>query len=164
MEALVAKDSHNSSRPPSSDPPWAKRTKSLRRPSGRRPGGQAGRLGGTLRLCERPDRVVEHRPRECRGCRAPPASAYIIRHRRRQLREVVPAKLKVTERRPAVVRCPSCGKVTQGELTGGVRSGVRYGSGAKARVLYLQQYRLLTAKLLPRHTANSASSKMSCRI
>lgn len=38
IEAVIVKDSHNSSRPPSSDPPWAKRTKSLRRPSGRRPG------------------------------------------------------------------------------------------------------------------------------
>jgi cell division protein FtsB len=42
LETLVTKDSHNSSRPPSTDPPWVKRTKSLRRPSGRRPGGQAG--------------------------------------------------------------------------------------------------------------------------
>src|SRR5215212_12171783 len=49
LEALVVKDSHNSSRPPSSDPPWAKRTRSLRRPSGRRPGGQAGHHGSTLR-------------------------------------------------------------------------------------------------------------------
>jgi cell division protein FtsB len=48
LEALVAKDSHNSSRPPSTDPPWAKRTRSLRRPSGRRPGGQAGHRGETL--------------------------------------------------------------------------------------------------------------------
>src|SRR5215210_6182988 len=74
LEALVVKDSHNSSRPPSTDPPWAKRTKSLRRPSGRRPGGQAGHLGETLRLSERPGRVVEHRPRECRSCHAPLAA------------------------------------------------------------------------------------------
>jgi transposase len=70
QEALVATDSHNSSRPPSTDPPWAKRTRSLRRPSGRRPGGQRGHLGETLRLSERPNRVVEHRPRECRSCHA----------------------------------------------------------------------------------------------
>jgi hypothetical protein len=39
LEALVVKDSHNSSRPPSTDPPWSKRTRSLRQPSGRRVGG-----------------------------------------------------------------------------------------------------------------------------
>jgi uncharacterized coiled-coil protein SlyX len=39
LEAIVVKDSHNFSRPPSSDPPWAKRTRSLRRPSG------SGRVG-----------------------------------------------------------------------------------------------------------------------
>src|SRR4051812_48862266 len=32
LEPLVAKAPQNSSRPPSPDPPWAKRTKSLRRP------------------------------------------------------------------------------------------------------------------------------------
>ena len=39
LEKLVTKNSHNSSRPPSTDPPWAKRTKSLRRPSGKHVGG-----------------------------------------------------------------------------------------------------------------------------
>src|SRR5437764_10678170 len=49
LEAQRTKDSHNSSRPPATDPAWAKRTKSLRRPSGRRPAGQAGHRGATLR-------------------------------------------------------------------------------------------------------------------
>jgi Family of unknown function (DUF6444) len=40
LEAQLTTDWHNSSRPPSTDPPWAKRTKSLRRPSGRLAGGQ----------------------------------------------------------------------------------------------------------------------------
>jgi cell division protein FtsB len=47
LEALVVKDSHNSSRPPSTDPALAKRTRSLRRPSVRRPGGQRGHPGET---------------------------------------------------------------------------------------------------------------------
>ena len=143
LEKLVVKDSHNSSRPPSTDPPWAKRTKSLRRPSGKRPGGQAGHLGKTLRISERPDRTVEHRPRECRGCHAPLDSAQVVGHRRQQVVEVVPARLRVTEHRLAVLRCPSCGRTTQGESAGSVRSGVQYGPGVKARVLYLQQYQLL---------------------
>jgi transposase len=143
LEALSTKDSHNSSRPPSSDPPWSKRTRSLRRPSGRLAGGQRGHRGVTLRLAVRPDRIVEHRPQECRGCHAPLSAAQVVRHHRQQVVEVVPARLRVTEHRLAVVRCHSCGRTTQGEFSGSVRSGVQYGPGVKARVLYLQQYQLL---------------------
>ncbi|MGB8507201.1 MAG: IS66 family transposase [Pyrinomonadaceae bacterium] len=143
LEALISKDSHNSSRPPSTDPPWAKRTKSLRRPTGRRPGGQAGHRGETLRLSAHPTRVVEHRPQQCQSCHAPLNTAQVVSHQRQQVWEVVPARLKVTEHRLAALRCPSCGRTTRGEFSGTVRSGVRYGSGIKARVLYLQQYQLL---------------------
>src|SRR5437588_5782976 len=92
LEALVSKDSHNSSRPPSTDPPWAKRTKSLRRPSGRRPGGQRGHRGETLRLAARPHRVVEHRPSTCRRCHSALAGGEVVRHFRQQIVEVVPAR------------------------------------------------------------------------
>jgi transposase len=160
LEALVVKDSHNSSRPPSTDPPWAKRTKSLRRPSGKRPGGQAGHLGETLRLTERPHRTVEHRPRQCRSCHAGLDSAQVLGHRRQQVVEVVPARLKVTEHRLAVLRCTSCGRTTQGEFAGSVRSGVQYGSGVKARVLYLQQYQLLPYA----RTAEAMRDLFGCRL
>ena len=140
LESLVAKDSHNSSRPPSTDPPWAKRTRSLRRPSGRRPGGQAGHRGETLRLSARPNRVVEHRPRECRHCHSTLVEAQVVRHLRQQVWEVVPAKLKVTEHRLALLRCTACGRATQGEFSGAARSGVQYGSGVKAQVLYLRAW------------------------
>ena len=49
----------------------------------------------------------------------------------------------MTEHRLAVLRCPACGRTTRGEFSGAVRSGVQYGPGVKARVLYLQQYQLL---------------------
>jgi transposase len=160
LEALVAKDSHNSSRPPSTDPPWAKRTRSLRRPSGKRPGGQAGHRGETLRLSERPNRVVEHRPRECRSCRASLNSAQVVSHRRQQVVEVVPARLRVTEHRLAVLRCRACGRTTSGEFAGAVRSGVQYGSGVKARVLYLQQYQLLPYQ----RTAEAMRDLFGCRL
>jgi transposase len=91
----------------------------------------------------RPHRVVEHRPRECRNCDASLGAEQVIRHLRQQVWEVVPAKLRVTEHRLALLRCPACGKTTQGQFPGSVRSGVQYGPGVKARVLYLQQYQLL---------------------
>jgi transposase len=160
LEALISKDSHNSSRPPSTDPPWAKRTMSLRRPSGRRPGGQAGHHGETLRLSAHPTRVVEHRPQQCRSCHAPLAAAQVVSHQRQQVWEVVPARLRVTEHRLAALRCPSCGQTTRGEFKGAVRSGVQYGTGVKARVLYLQQYQLLPYQ----RTSEAMRDLFGCRL
>src|SRR5260370_20487131 len=67
LEAQLAKDSHNSSKPPASDG-LARKTRSLRRKSGKKPGGQLGHRGETLRLVAVPDAVVEHRPAVCAGC------------------------------------------------------------------------------------------------
>ena len=138
LEALLSRDSHTSSRPPATDPAWAKRTKSLRRPSGRKAGGQVGHRGTTRHKAAHPDAVIEHRPKQCRHCHSALSQGQIIRHLRQQVWDVVPAKLKVTEHRPALLRCRACGKTTRGEFPESVRSGVQYGPGVKARVLYLQ--------------------------
>lgn len=84
----------------------------------------------------------------------------MVRHRRQQVVEVVPARLKVTEHRLAVLRCPACGRTTSGEFAGAVRSGVQYGSGLKARVLYLQQYQLLPYQ----RTGEAMRDLFGCRL
>src|SRR6516165_1240995 len=66
--ANATKDSHNSSKPPSSDPLGRKRSRSQRRKSGKKPGGQLGHRGETLRLVATPDEVIEYRPARCTGC------------------------------------------------------------------------------------------------
>jgi transposase len=143
LEKLVTKDSHNSSRPPSTDPPWAKRTRSLRRPSGRRVGGQPGHAGHALRLISKPHRVVTHRPARCRHCSESLAGARGTSLERRQVVELVPARLRVTEHRAEVVRCISCGRRTKAEFPSGVTAAVQYGPSVVARALYLHGYQLL---------------------
>jgi transposase len=129
LEQFVTRDSHNSSRPPSMDPPWAKRTKSLRRPSGRRPGGQPGHTGHTLRLTQTPQRVVTHRPARCRHCSGSLVGAQAAGVERRQVVELIPARLRVTEHRA--------------EFPSGVSATVQYGPSLMARALYLHDYQLL---------------------
>src|SRR5258706_16093249 len=71
LQARLAKDSHNSSKPPSSDPLGRKRPRSQRRRSGKKPGGQLGHRGETLHLVATPDARAEHRPAVCTTCQAP---------------------------------------------------------------------------------------------
>lgn len=90
LEARLAKDSHNSSKPPASDG-LARKTKSLRKRSGRRPGGQLGHRGETLRLVAVPDEVIEHRPQMCGACHQPLGAAVaVVLRERRQVHEVPP--------------------------------------------------------------------------
>lgn len=143
LEALVTKDSHNSSRPPSTDLPWSKRTKSLRRPSGQCPGGQPGHMGHTLRLTQKPTRVVRHRPAQCHHCLGSLGEGQSSGVERRQVIDLVPARLRVTEHRAEVVRCPTCGRRTKAEFPESVRASLQYGSSVLARALYLHDYQLL---------------------
>jgi transposase len=62
---------------------------------------------------------------------------------RRQVIEIVPAKLRVIEHRAEVVRCPGCGQRTKGTFPQGVRAAIQYGPSVMARALYLHDYQLL---------------------
>lgn len=151
LEALISRDSHNSSRPPSSDRPWAKRTKSLRRPSGKRAGGQLGHTGHTHLLTAKPTRVIRHRPTQCRRCHATLDVKARSRYKRRQIIDIIPARLRITEHRVEVVRCAACGTVTKGEFPKEVRAPIQYGPSVSARALYLHNY-----QLLPYHRTSEA--------
>ena len=71
LERRLGADSSNSSRPPSSDPPWSKKPaklRSSRERSGRKPGKQPGDPGVSRSLSDNPDRVVPVEPGTCSGC------------------------------------------------------------------------------------------------
>src|SRR5689334_20210778 len=63
LERRLAKDSHNSSKPPSSD--GFKRKGKKCRVSNRAKGGQVGHPGHALELVETPDEIIIHRPSHC---------------------------------------------------------------------------------------------------
>ena len=71
LERRLGLNSGNSGKPPSSDglkkPKSKRRTRSLRGKSGRKPGGQPGHKGETLRRTGHPDQVKDHVPSSCKG-------------------------------------------------------------------------------------------------
>jgi transposase len=143
LQARLAKDSHNSSKPPSSDG-LARKTKSLRRRSGKKPGGQIGHGGDSLRLVATPDTVVEHRPVICSGCQIPlPEAAPVVVRDRRQVHELPPIRLQVTEHQALHLRCPACQAVTAAPFPAEVLSWVQYGPRLRALAMYLVEQQLV---------------------
>jgi transposase len=137
LKRQLAASSRNSSRPPSAEGLDKPAPKSLRGRSGRKPGGQPGREGRTLRQVQRPDGVVVHEPGACSGCGGtltaddPPTGVI-----RRQVFDIPTITVRVVEHRLVSRRC-ACGALTQAPAPAGVTAPVAYGPYAAAIAVYL---------------------------
>ncbi len=118
LERQLAKNSGNSSQPPSTDPPRAPGRGKDR--SGRKPGGQPGHEGHGRPMLPAwaVDELVDHWPASC-DC------GYVFSESdrvavgepvRRQVEELPVIAVKVTEHRCQRVRCPGCGARRTGRL------------------------------------------------
>jgi len=137
VEGKLAKESHNSSKPPSSDGLGRKRA-SLRKRSEKKPGGQAGHPGHTLKIVE-PDEVVRHRPVVCQHCQhALDEVAGRVRERR-QVHDLPEMRLRVCEHHVEEVPCPACGQQNVGRFPAEVMAPVQYGPNVQALAVYLHQ-------------------------
>lgn len=147
LEDRLATNSRNSSKPPSTDPPGSKPSpKSLRQPSGRKPGGQPGHPGKTLKMAQRPDRVVVHAPERCRACGEDLAAVLGEVIECAQVIDLVPRLVETVEHQAQSRRC-ACGETMRGQLPEGVLPGVaQYGPGLKGLGVYLNQAQLIPAE------------------
>jgi len=141
LEEKIAKDSHNSSKPPSTDGFKKPAPKSLRKKSGRSSGGQPGHAGRTLTMAE-PDRIELHRVDRCECCgrllvNQPPDGI-----EKRQIHDLPPLRLIVTEHQSETKLC-ACGHINKAAFPEGVNAPVQYGPGVKAAAVYLKNYQLL---------------------
>lgn len=143
LENRLAKDSHNSSKPPSSNG-FSSRKRILPPVPGRKSGGQTGHDGTTLKMVAVPDRVVSHPlPKHCQCGKT--LGRGVLTKERRQVYDLPQTRYEVTEHRVFEARC-ACGRQHQGQFPEGVPHSVQYGPNIKAAATYLTQYQLLPMK------------------
>ena len=137
-------DSHNSSNPPSKDKERKTRaTKSLRQKSGRKAGGQKGHKGSTLEMSESPDKSYKHPISNCSACGKDLSMVAVSAVEKRQVFDLPPMKLEVTEHQAEIKNCPGCAHLNRGEFPPEARHQVQYGPRVKGLIVYLNQEQLI---------------------
>ena len=153
LKGRLALNSRNSSKPPSSDGLAKPAPKSLRQKTGRRPGGQPGHPGRTLQPVAHPDRVEVHRLDRCpcglcHGCSL--RQERLLDYEKRQIFELPPLCLEVTEHQAEIKRCPVSGRLVTAAFPDGVHATAQYGPRFKAQMVYFNVEHFLPFERLTR--------------
>jgi transposase len=137
LESRLAKNSRNSSKPPSSDNPFTKPPpRSLRGRSGRGPGKQGGDPGARLEPRVDPGQILIHAPQQCAGCGGDLSGAPVVGQEVRQVFDLPMIALQVVEHCAQRRRC-GCGHLTAGVFPDEATAPTCYGPGVAALGTYL---------------------------
>ena len=142
LEGITKKNSSNSSKPPAGDG-FGKKTKSLRVKSERKTGGQPEHPGATLEWSSEVDEVIVHQVEQCNGCGASLAQEPVALVWARQVYDIPPIDLKISEHRAEVKNCPHCGVKNEADFPPEAQNVVQYGPRLKSMMVYLMEGQLL---------------------
>jgi transposase len=162
LESRLAQNSNNSHKPPSSDGYAKPAPKSLREKSGRPSGGQPGHPGQTLAKAAHPDYIVVHRLRRCPcGCGASLRRQPVLRHDTRQVFDLPPQKLIVTEHRVEVKICPATGREVSASFPDGVDAPTQYSPRFNAWLVYLRVQQMIPLDRITQMAADLFGAPLS---
>ncbi len=135
------KNCRNSSIPPSQDENRPKKNQSLRKRSGKKPGGQEGREGRTLKMTATPDEIIELHPEYCRNCGMDLKTTDSAKEQVRQVVDIPPIKAVFTEYQVFKKLC-TCGCQNIADFPEGVSAPIKYSAKIEALIsyFYARQY------------------------
>lgn len=142
LKERLAKNSHNSSKPPSSDRPDNPAPRSLRPRGERKSGGQPEHKGHTLKMIKKPDYTIRHVVEKCEKCGRSLKKKKASDVERRQVFDIPPVKIEVTEHQAEIKEC-ACGHLNKAAFPEDVTAPVQYGLDIKAKAIYLRDYQLI---------------------
>jgi len=148
LKARLNSNSHNSNKPPSSDG-YKKRSikPAFSKSKNSNQGGQTGHEGRTLRQVEVPDKTEFCSPGTC-SCGHRFTEKELKLTEKRQVFELPPPRLEITEYQIFKALCPVCGEEQKGTAPQGINAPVQYGNNAKALAVLLNvHYRLPYKKI-----------------
>lgn len=145
LRRRLAKNSDNSSQPPSSDGLKKKPrvAGSLRGKSGKKSGGQVGHRGDTLRQTLTPDFIERHEAERCGACQSALTAAMARGVERRQVFDLPEPRLEVTEHQARIYCCAHCRAMTTADFPDGVNAHVQYGPRVRAAAIYCNVQQLI---------------------
>lgn len=137
LERRLGLDSSTSSKPPSSDGLGKKaRSQSLRSTGSRPSGGQKGHPGKTLSQVAVADEEIIHEEEQCPQCGSSLETAPVKTILKRQVFDIPPPQVQVTEHQVPVKVC-SCGCEVRSSFPDAVTAPVHYGPRLQAIARYL---------------------------
>lgn len=140
------KNSSNSSTPPSKEKmkdEITRRTESLRKPTGRKPGGQPGHEGSTLEVNDSPDVVLDNTPEICDKCGDSLEDCETILDYVTQIISLPELRPLITQVNHYVKVCRTCGHRVKTTSQGRRSNAVVYDASVKGLVVYLSVVQFL---------------------
>jgi len=142
LEDIINMNSHNSSKPPSTDNKLSKKRVTTPKSENKR-GGQKGHKGITLKMVEIADSVEILRPIKCSCCNHNLEDSNTIKYEKRQLFDVPDIKMQVTEYQAHSVECTHCQTINKAQFPENLNSSAQYGDNLKALISYLNVYQMI---------------------
>ena len=155
LEEQQAKNSRNSSKPPSSDglkkpnqtsSEKRQRERNQKKGGKRKPGAQKGHKGNSLNPVEDPNHIEIHSVQTCQECGRSLKEHEAVDYEARQVFDIPPIQIEVTEHRAEIKECPHCDTINTAEFPEEVNAPTQYGSRVKSIATYMKVYQLIPYK------------------